>query len=891
MMKRNILLIPVLVTLLAGCGKMEMVNLSFDNGKDLNQEVSKGALGDFELLTPANNAIVNAEPTFSWTASEHAYTYTLEVCSSDTFDSTSTSVVYSKETNISSTSYKLTANLRLKNHDYFWRVTAVNEYNSKSVGKEKVSEVKKFRYNIESVGEIDIGVGEAEDWTLHKVGSEADIAIDHNDFFGTGNKDSLKITFEKEKTSQGPITSIGWLDVQKAVDKDFYGTDALYCDFYFMGHDSTILLRVIDQDGELWYKQVKFTQDARQIALLKFEDFILRNDSSVVVQNEEFNYEYIQAIEVCFEKTFGDGCCIVGGLKAVNYDAYKDLFIESIDFKSVAEDHWLDESYKFKRTISDDGSELKIEYSTVPTFNGNTKAINEVGYGFSKIKFDNKYFTDGNAIKVTLKYTGISSNGVNAVIRILESDTDRWYYEHPLKVLTADEFEEITIPYMAFQQSQISEGKRQFYSVSQLQFGVNTCYGAGTITFKDFKIVTVPGVSENKREVGNDGIIEDFDSYIYRGQAYKYWETSVDNKDEGIFLENTGKFPAVGNVFAGKFTYKSDMSMATYDIYTDVKVSGLNGIKFWLKDGTEPQKGYSAKDVCAQVTFQVYTSDNRAYRYTIEKAPKLWTEYELKFTDFKLHEGKEYDTSPPVTSELIINFAFGIQYFYMNGEKANPLYAQNNPVFIDSIMFTNCEASSDTKLEQELHPDTNGITLIDNFEYQNQQEIESHWYPLNNRDYELITLSNDVSCEGGSHSMQLDYKGANSPSYCIYPVIGEDVRCRAISLDIKGDNAVTIFVNLYVKSGSTTYQYRATITNPTNSWNRYVIGLDKTLFVPIGTPGPELTNDSLVNLSRFTFGAVNNNNNTRSSFFVDNIKFVNKTATYTTNTVTPIVEA
>ena len=28
--------------------------------------------------------------------------------------------------------------------------------------------------------------------------------------------------------------------------------------------------------------------------------------------------------------------------------------------------------------------------------------------------------------------------------------------------------------------------------------------------------------------------------------------------------------------------------MATYDIYTDVKVEGLNAVKFWIKDASVP---------------------------------------------------------------------------------------------------------------------------------------------------------------------------------------------------------------------------------------------------------------------------------------------------------------
>ena len=165
-------------------------HLNFDEGKSLDQTHQKGALGDFNLLTPATGAIVDNEPTFSWSESTNAVYYNLEVCSSNTFDKTSSSIVYTQETNISSTSFKLSASLKQKNVTYYWRVTAVNEYNSKAVGKEKVSEVKSFFYHVEGTGEIPIEVGEAGDWQLHKVGSYADISIDHNDFFGTGDQDS-----------------------------------------------------------------------------------------------------------------------------------------------------------------------------------------------------------------------------------------------------------------------------------------------------------------------------------------------------------------------------------------------------------------------------------------------------------------------------------------------------------------------------------------------------------------------------------------------------------------------------------------------------------------------------------------------------------------------------
>ena len=116
MKKRLFLLIPALA-LLAGCGK---INLSFSEGKNLTEAHHKGALGDFALQTPADGAIVNGEPTFSWTESENAIYYNLEVCSTNTFDRTSSSIVYTQETNISSTSFKLSPNIAISSSNSFF---------------------------------------------------------------------------------------------------------------------------------------------------------------------------------------------------------------------------------------------------------------------------------------------------------------------------------------------------------------------------------------------------------------------------------------------------------------------------------------------------------------------------------------------------------------------------------------------------------------------------------------------------------------------------------------------------------------------------------------------------------------------------------------------------
>ena len=869
-------LIPVLVSLLAGCGAKNTKTVvqqnivpvnNFEEGTNLTPPVTKGALGEFTLLSPAENAVCSDVPTFRWTASENAMSYTLEVCSSDSFYSGSTTIVYAKETNIQSTTFRLSSTLAFKNIDYYWRVTAVNEYNPRSVGKELVSAVSKFRYEIESVGEIEIGVGEAEDWALHKVGSVADISIDHSDFFGTGDQDSLKIAFEKEHTSQGIPSSDGWIVVQKAVEKDFYGTSGFYCNFYYMGHDSTILIRVIDQDGELWYKQVKFTMDARQIALLKWDEFVLRRGDTVVM-NETFDYEHIQAIEVCFEKTFGDGCCMVGGIKAVNYDDYSPYFIKKLDFNLIPLEDWIYESYNFATTISEDGRELTLSYSPLN------------GYGFAKIPVK-RYFSDGNAIKVKIKITGnFDASKTNAIIRIYEPDQDRWSITQPYSQLTVDEFTELTIPYASFEQSSIIEGKRQFYYIENIQFGLNNCYSVGSIVYKDFEIIETPSVSTNPRVVGEDGVIENFDNYQNRLETYSSWETSVDNKDEGIFLSSDDKLTNGSNVYAGKFTYKTDMSMAAYDIYTDVRAEGMNAVKFWIKDASVPNtaeprfQDYTGDDVAPLVVIQVVFSDGRWYRYNIEKAPRVWTEYIIPFEDFYLQEGYEYPDSEPLVSQNVVNFAFGMQYFYMYNGVGFPLYTQNNPVFMDNIMFANSDSLEVTQLQEWLHPDSNKVTKLDDFEYESDTLLHYKWFGLYDYEYENLELSDDVSSEGGSHSMKLDYKrGNNSPSYGTYPCVGNDSESRTICVDIKGDGVATVYINFYIRANNNTFhQYRHTINNAANGWHRYVIGFGTSLWTAM-TGGPALGKVSMQSLHHLTFGVAGGSSGEISSIYVDNISF------------------
>lgn len=892
-MKNKFLFLALLVPLFAACGNTyDQVSYEFASNTTEAQNIQKGALGAFSLLTPDNDGVVYEMPTFTWTASDNAVSYTLEVCELDSFIFNVDSVIYIKQSNISGTSFSLSSPLKTKNINYYWRVTAVNQFNTNSVGKERVSDVHVFTYKSQNVDEIPIPVGEDGDWTLHKEGSYADVSIDKNNFFNEGDPNTLKISFDSEHTKQGIESSDGWIVVTKPVEKDFYGTDSLYLNVYYVGDDADVIIRMIDADGEYWYSNIQISRNAKQTVLIKFSDFVLRTKDTTV-QNEVFNYEHIQFIEVVFEHSFGDGCFFIGNIRAVNFENYKNKFITKLNFNNYPLDSWLNESYNFKKTVNDDGNELTLEYSTTAGFNGNEKGIGSYGYGLAKVPLE-CYFMGGNAMKVKIKYTGYKSN-VKSLIRVYEEDKDRWYYEQPFSQLTENEYVELTIPFSTFAKSEMSgDGNRQFYYILNLQFGVSGVYGNGSISFKDVEIVKLPAVSSNPLEVGEDGIIENFDTYRDRTEVYQKWESSVENKDESIFLNSQDKFAKAGNVNSGQFNYKSDMAMATYDAYTRVNYIGGNALKINIKDisvkksGTPGLEHLSEEDVAPTIVLQLALSDGRWYRYTIEKAPRKWTEYTISFDDFELNQGLIIEGSIPFISENVVNFAFGLQYFYYGKDgKPFPVYTESNPVLIDDIMFTKASSTSIIELEKELHP-VGGVTTIDTFEYGSQEELSAHWFGLNGLDYEKITLSNEVTSEGGSYSMKLDYKGSTSPSYATYPAFGSDVTAKAIQLDIKGDGVVTIYINFYINVGGSLKQYRHTINNAASGWNRYVIGFDKTLFPALTSTDPVLNIDSIRSIQRMTFGLVGGSGSTVGSVYIDNISVTSTVKSFTTHTISPI---
>ena len=461
----SLLLMPLL---LVGCNQKE----NFDS-HTVEVTRSTGEIGSFNLLTPHNGFSTSDGFKFTWEVAENADYYALEIANTENFLN-DPDEVYVKENNLSFSEFDLTYALPKKDINYYWRVTAINKDH-----KKLSNSVGYFFYESKNVGELEIEIEDAEDWELHKEGSYADITIDRNNFFGN-QKNSLCIKFDKEHTCQGVPKSDGWIVITKTEDRELYGTDSFYFNFFYSGQDATVLVRVLDYDGEYWHKQVQISKNAKQTVIVKYEDFELRT-AGTNIYNRRFDWEHIRYFEVVFERTFGDGVCLFSDIKAVKYDSYKHLFMEKMDFNRDDIDQWKSEYLEFEKTVSEDGSELTIAYNP------------QSGFGGWAVQYINlyKFFASGDAIRMKVKYTGTNPNST-FYFRIYEEDGDTWQYKTPFSYLTQGEYKELLLPLKSFQRLEggmNGDGAKQFSFIKYFTIGISNNYSAGSISLKDLEIV------------------------------------------------------------------------------------------------------------------------------------------------------------------------------------------------------------------------------------------------------------------------------------------------------------------------------------------------------------------------------------------------------------------
>ena len=885
-MKKRFLALLLLPLMLGACGGGnggEIPDYSY-NSHTINHERHTGEIADYNLLGPVDSFVVEGNYTFTWEEnSNNVDYYILEIASTEGFITDDNDEVYVRESNISNNRFYLNYSLPKKDILYYWKVTAVNKDHSKACNKSDT-----FYYKSTSVGELPIAIEDEQDWVLHKEGSYADISIDRSDFFGTGN-DSLAIVFDKEHTNRGVPSSDGWIVITKNEDRELYGTDAFYFNFYYSGHDATVLVRVLDYDGEYWHKQVQIANNSKQTVIVKYTDFELRTAGTNIF-NRKFDWEHIRYFEIVFERTFGDGICLISNVKAVQFNNYKNMFVDKMDFKSTDPKDWTYENFDFRNdmTISEDGNEITLDYQTSKGFSG---------YGFQNVNVY-KFFVEGDAIRMKVKYTGTSSNA-NFYFRILEEDNDRWQFKTPFSYFVRDEYKELVIPLKSFQRTDYmtGDGAKQFYFIQKFNIGLADNYTSGTISIKDLEVIKIDDiVMDRKRTVGADGCIENFNNYNIYTEMYYYWEQSVVNKDEAMKLDTIHKAGGIDNPYCAEFDYKADMEMATYQLYMDTSlVQDKNAFSIWLKDASVKPEDAAVSylkddDVTAEMTIQLTMDSGEWYRYIIDKVEKEWTNYTINFSDFFLeNERSLVDPAKPLASNHIIHMAFGFKYFYYdkNGN-AHPTYAIANPVYMDEIYFVNNDGETKTEeVPGTIKEDKQtGISVVETMEaYQNTDEIFGYWSYGNGVAYNHIELSNDVSSQGGNHSIKMHYEGIESVSYSRKTPFARDVQARGVTLDLKGDGQATVYVNLNWRlTTSTLLKMRYAISNIPTSWTHYELGFE--LFKDIASSSNTLGLNDASHIESISFGIVGSAS-TISDIYMDNLKLI-KDIDYLDNIVTPI---
>ena len=822
-----------------------------------------GELGEFSLISPHNYAQVDTLGTFSWNESANADKYMIEICSDSRFINDNDMIDYYSQENITVAHWTVSVQLALQNTTYYWRVTSFN-----NSGYKECSEVFNFYMKAPEVSEVNFDIGEADDWQLHPLGSHADISIDNSNFF-KNDQESLQISFKIEDTNQGKPESDGWIVVAKTIEKSIYGTDALYFNLYYAGQDASVFVRLVDRDNEYWVCPVLISNNAKQQVILKFSDFVQRTTADVTVANMTFDYERIKYFEIVFEQTFGDGILLMSGMKAIKFDNYRDFFIEKLDFTKYESSQWRNEGYEFETEKTQ--NELTLTYYGSSS-SGKPK-IN--GYGFAKV-YVNQYFYSGDSVKVSIKYTG--SKGTNAIIRIYEEDTDRWSFKFPFSTIS-DEYRTFVIPFAAFAKSDIAgDGKRQFYNINNIQFGLEGQYGSGTLSYKDFEIVYKKDyASETERVVTSDGLIENFNNYASSSDIFLIWNVTDENKDEYISLNSTNKIGGAENPFAGQFEYKSDMIAARYALPISTTES-FSSLRIWMKDAsikTGDARFGHVTNWSAEVNLYISLKTDEIYLYSLGTIDRIWTEYNIPFSEFKINNREDVNHVPnEITSQAIKEISFSMQYFYYNAAgAAQPQYTNSNPVLVDEIYFANETEISIIEKEKVIRMKDN-IANIDDFEsYKSSEDVTDNWEDGFDLPYQLKELSDNVSSEGGKHSMALQYKsGASSPSYYIAPAIDPNVLGRAIRVSLQSDIALSVYVNLYITIGSASFQYRATINTVDSSWAEYVVGFNNFSIVS-GFARPLCALD-LIHITRISFGMVGGDGTDNLyKLYVDNFMF------------------
>jgi len=333
------------------------------------------------------------------------------------------------------------------------------------------------------------------------------------------------------------------------------------------------------------------------------------------------------------------------------------------------------------------------------------------------------------------------------------------------------------------------------------------------------------------------------------------------------------------------------MGPAYYGTAFKNSVENYSAISFWANDATAKYDDVIFNHIekaSAKMIISLFVSDGSEYVYVIDALNHYWTNYTISFADFKL-DGVVTSDTVVLNSANIIGIKFGLQYFYyLENGSIHPMYINNNYVYFDTLKFTKDTTTSQKELSSKLTPskeDAN-ICYIDNFDSYTNESLASSWGFNETLSYSKMEVSSDTSTNSGK-SLKLQYQGnENSVTYSHQVLFDETVKGKAIALSLKGDNKATVYINIYMTYANTTYKYRATLTNVSDSWNKYTVGFNNFTKVE-GTGSVALSSTNVKYITKITFGIVNSKDHELSNIYVDDI-MLDANVGYTANTKSAI---
>ena len=162
--------------------------------------------------------------------------------------------------------------------------------------------------------------------------------------------------------------------------------------------------------------------------------------------------------------------------------------ISKITFSDYDESLWhtYQDGSKIDREIN--GSELILNYYE---FDPNNPSIGD-GWGLECLSLG-RGFVNGDAIRFKIKCSVPSISG-NYLIQIIDKDGDWWVFYIPRSALQDDQYHEFVLPYYsAVCRADLSNGNHEidFDYIRTINFGYELDFGAGSVSFKDFKIISV----------------------------------------------------------------------------------------------------------------------------------------------------------------------------------------------------------------------------------------------------------------------------------------------------------------------------------------------------------------------------------------------------------------